>query len=88
MDGAPHFDLSLSSELNYVYHVPKNWNIILNQYNSEETYTNTTNTYWYYEQDLIDKDKTFNIKEDYPFINRKGFDISTRVIKPTINEGI
>lgn len=88
MDGAPHFDLSLSSELNYVYHVPKNWNIILNQYNSEETYTNTTNTYWYYEQDLIDKDKTFNIKEDYPFINRKGFDILTRVIKPTINEGI
>lgn len=88
MDGAPHFDLSLSSELNYVYHVPKNWNIILNQYNSEETYTNTTNTYWYYEQDLIDKDKTFNIKEDYPFINRKGFDISTRIIKPTINEGI
>ena len=88
MDGAPHFDLSLSSDLNYVYHVPKNWDIILNQYNSEETYTNTTNTYWYYEQDLIDKDKTFNVKEDYPFINRKGFDISTRVIKPTINEGI
>ena len=88
MGGSPHFDLSLSSDLNYVYHVPKNWNIILNQYNSEETYTNTTNTYWYYEQDLIDKDKTFNIKEDYPFINQKGFDISARVIKPTINEGI
>lgn len=88
MDGAPHFDLSLSSELNYVYHVPKNWNIILNEYDPKEDYSdNTINTYWYYENDLIDADKTFKFKEEYPFINKEGFNPNTHIIKPVQDEG-
>lgn len=119
MGGSPHFDLSLSSDLNYVYHVPKNWDIILNEYNPNilteeieeqisnlkpenfhsnddydlavqniENHPEQLESYWYYENDLFDKDKTFNIKEDYPFINKKGFDKTTHVIKPVQEEGI
>lgn len=88
MNGAPHFDLSLSSELNYVYHVPKNWDIILNTYKPGETTTSDDKHYWYYESDLLDEDKTFDIKEEYPFINKKGFDKTTRVMKPVNEEGI
>lgn len=88
MNGAPHFDLSLSSELNYVYHVPKNWDIILNTYKPGETTTSDDKHYWYYESDLLDEDKTFDIKEEYPFINKKGFDKTTRVMKPIKEEGI
>ena len=72
MDGAPHFDLSLSSELNYVYHVPKNWNLVLNTYTPDNRNDEATvATYWYYENDLIDEDKTFEFKEEYPFISQK-----------------
>ena len=119
MGGAPHFDLSLSSELNYVYHVPKNWGIMLNTYNpdilneemqqkiadldrddfsSDNEYNEAVgnirahpeqlHTYWYYEQDLLNKDKTFDIKEEYPFFNKRGFDKSVHVIKPVNEEGI
>jgi len=35
----------------------------------------------------LDKDKTFNIKEEYPFINKQGFNKGTRVIKPVQEEG-
>ena len=87
MNGVPHFDLSLSSELNYVYHVPKNWDIILNTYKPGETTANDDKHYWYYESDLLDEDKTFDIKEEYPFINKKGFDKTTRVMKPVKEEG-
>ena len=89
MDGAPHFDLSLSTELNYVYHVPKTWNIVLNEYNPNEDYSDDSiNTYWYYENDLSNDNKTFKIKEEYPFINKQGFDKTTRIIKPIQEEGI
>lgn len=92
MDGAPHFDLSLSTELNYVYHVPKNWNMVLNTYNPEEEYTDDEGNpvgrhYWYYEGDLLNTDKTFDFREEYPFINKKGFSKTTRVIKPVTEEG-
>lgn len=118
MGGAPHFDLSLSSDLNYVYHVPKNWDIMLNRYTptllteeieekvsmlnpnnfgSEEEYNQAVEdienhpdqfyNYWYYENDLLSQDRTFDIKEEYPFINKQGFSKTTRVIKPVQEEG-
>ena len=90
MNGAPHFDLSLSTDLNYVYHVPKNWDLILNTYKpaDREIADIANKHYWYYENDLQDQDVTFDIKEEYPFYNKKGLSKNTRVIKPIDNEKI
>lgn len=60
-NGKPHFDYYHSGELNYNYHVPKNWNIIMNHYNGVKkniTFTKVTdltqetykaNQYYYYQ---------------------------------------
>ena len=35
-DGRPHFDFYHSGDLNYSYHMPKNWDLVLNHYSSTD----------------------------------------------------
>ena len=80
-NGGPHFDLVQSSDSNYVYHMPKNWNFILNEYDPEKENTYITpqqqpgedlDGYWNYEYDL--DEKTYESEHEYPYYNKKGFD--------------
>jgi hypothetical protein len=62
-DGEPHFDLRYSDELNYKYHVPKNWDFVLNEYNPLFVYSDTaTNDYYYYEKDKIQNEIAIRTK--------------------------
>lgn len=85
-NGEPHFDLRYSDELNYKYHVPKNWDFILNQYSPTANYSTTANENFYYEQDL--ENKSFNNTVDYPYFNKKGFSSITKTYVSTTAEGI
>jgi len=50
LNRSAHFDVCASTDLNYVYFVPKNWNMVLNEYNPNDPIAreNTDDTYWYY----------------------------------------
>ena len=41
--GTAHFDARASTDLNYLYYIPKNWDIILNKYNPNRTFQLVTN---------------------------------------------
>ena len=52
-NGSAHFDARASTDLNYLYYIPRNWNIVMNQYNPNYTifYNNDNNNeYYYYER--------------------------------------
>lgn len=80
-NGGPHFDLLQSSDSNYVYHMPKNWDFMLNKYdpNKEESYITEEEQpgqdidgYWNYEYDHKDS-RTYEIDHEYPYYNEAGF---------------
>ena len=81
---APYFDLYQSNDFYYQYHIPKEWNLVLNEYNpNPEEGTELTKEdkeYYYYERDFEKEDpsqnlpKTFNDKIEYPYYNKAGFD--------------
>lgn len=50
-NGSGHFDMRASTDLNYIYYLPKNWDLIVNQYSPEYTYNDNTNEHYYYQQD-------------------------------------
>ena len=78
VNGGAHFDLLESSDTNYVYHVPNNWQIVLNNYSPEEEYSNEDENsfqdYWNYELDLDEDNRTYNKELKYPYLNEEGFD--------------
>lgn len=71
-NGEPHFDLRYSDDRNYKYHVPKNWDFILNHFSTSATYDDKSlNDYYYYEKE--DENKSFNQEVNYPYYNQEGF---------------
>ena len=50
-NGSGHFDMRASTDLNYIYYLPKNWDMVLNKYSPDQVYNENTNDYWYYQQD-------------------------------------
>lgn len=50
-NGSGHFDMRASTDLNYIYYIPKNWDLIVNQYSPQYTYNNNTDEYYYYQKD-------------------------------------
>lgn len=71
-NGEPHFDLRYSDDRNYKYHVPKNWDFILNHFSTSATYNDKNlNDYYYYEKE--DENKSFNQEVNYPYYNQEGF---------------
>ena len=53
INGSGHFDARVSTDLNYVYFIPRNWDLILNQYDPNDSIqrTNNDNTYFYYQDE-------------------------------------
>ena len=64
IDGTGHFDVRISTDLNYVYFIPRNWDMVLNKYNPNDpvSRSETDNTYWYYQDDKDPNDLWY---EDY-----------------------
>ena len=76
--GGPYFDLVQSSNTNYVYHMPKNWDIALNEYKLNTTYSTSQNVdgYWRYEYDRGTASagtRTYEYQHEYPYYNAAGF---------------
>lgn len=65
-NGSGHFDVRASTDLNYIYFIPNNWNMVLNKYNPElaDDYDTDgeTNEYFYYQVNLPESELWF---EDY-----------------------
>ena len=61
-NGGAHFDGRASTDLNYLYYVPRNWGIVLNEYNPEFIYNENENDYYYYE---VNKDNNDIWYEQY-----------------------
>ena len=56
-NGSAHFDARASTEFNYLYYIPNNWDMIMNEYNPDFNYNTTIdNEYYYYEQDKNNND--------------------------------
>lgn len=75
--GVPHFDLKNSTDINYKYHVPANWNWTINNYNPalEKTkYTESTPEYSLYEISTTASYRTYHTGHEYPYFNKDGFD--------------
>lgn len=71
----PHFDLYNSTDINYKYHVPDNWQIALNTYIPPiNNYSTTTNSAYYLYERHITTTKTYHIEHEYPYFNKAGFD--------------
>ena len=62
-DGNGHFDARASTDLNYVYFIPNNWDIVVNQYTPNLTYNDdNSDDYWYYQTEKTSNPIWF---EDY-----------------------
>lgn len=75
--GVPHFDLKNSTDINYKYHVPTNWNWAINSYDpaQEETeYKEGTLEYSLYEISTTASDRTYHTGHEYPYFNKDGFE--------------
>ena len=68
IDGTGHFDVHVSTDLNYVYFIPRNWDLVLNKYNPNDKLQRTVNdnTYWYYQDDKQPNELWY---EDYILTN-------------------
>ena len=74
-NGEPHFDLRYSGELNYKYHVPKNWDFVLNEYKTTENYDESSDEYAYYEiNESNTANRSYQADKEYPYYNKAGFD--------------
>ena len=86
----PHFDMPQSNDYDYLYYVPKNWDVVLNTYDpNNNDFTDSEPEYYYYEKDLANNKKTFHTDLQYPYFNQAGFNnrIQTRV-EDTESDGI
>ena len=74
-DGRPHFDFYHSGDLNYSYHMPKNWDLVLNHYsdlddnlfipvNFDDTLTYEKNKFFYKDGSFYKKDDQENSTPD------------------------
>lgn len=75
--GVPHFDLKNSTDINYKYHVPTNWNWAINSYDpaQEKTeYKEGTLEYSLYEISTTASDRTYHTGHEYPYFNKDGFE--------------
>lgn len=64
LNGSGHFDSRVSTDLNYVYFIPSNWNMVLNKFNPEDVVSRpeTDDLYWQYQDDKESNDLWY---EDY-----------------------
>ena len=63
-DNSGHLDVRASTDLNYVYFIPNNWNMVLNKYNPDDPVERDENNnfYWHYQDDKESNDLWY---EDY-----------------------
>ena len=71
----PHFDGRQSTDHEYIYHTPKNWDVVLNTFTPGTNYSSSTTNYYYYEWDKsTTSSRTYDTTHEYPYINKAGFD--------------
>lgn len=87
-NGSGHIDQRASTDLNYLYYMPKNWDMVLNQYNPEEDYSNESyDEYYYYQQGLNDSDNWYQLyipTADETYESGKAYYSYYYLVDPTI----
>ena len=79
-DGGAYFDSTQSSDAYYVYHMPKTWNIEVNNYNPNNE---TQSIIEQLELNAANYPPNFNKQHEYPYINKDGFN---EIIRTRSNE--
>ena len=78
VNGSGHFDVRASTDLNYKYYIPKNWNIVLNNYNPNNPieYTEEDNEHWYYQSEKDSNDlwyENYVLTQDEQVVTGKNY---------------